>query len=197
MLSGDDEDKLLERLRRRDEAAFNALVRAHQATVYRLLLRMLGDATEAEDLAQDVFVTVFKAIDTFRGESKLSTWIHRIATNHARNRIKFHGRRKRAGERSYEEGAHDEGAGMPETGSRLPRPDHSVEGFQAEDHLQRALFGLDEEQRALIVLRDLEHMSYEEIQEVTGLPSGTVKSRLHRARLSLHESYRKHSEGKT
>jgi RNA polymerase sigma-70 factor (ECF subfamily) len=197
VLTGDDEEKLIERLRRRDEAAFNTLVRTHQASVYRLLVRMLGDKTEAEDLAQDVFVTVFKAIDMFRGESKLSTWIHRIATNHARNRIKYHGRRKRSGEKPYEEGVQDESIGAPETGSRLPRPDHSVEALQAEDHLQRALSGLDEEQRALVVLRDLEHMSYEEIQEVTGLPSGTVKSRLHRARLALHESYRKHSEGKT
>lgn len=190
-----DEERLLERLRRRDEAAFNQLVLAHQASVFRLLLRMLGDAAEAEDLAQEVFVTVFKAIETFRGESRLSTWIHRIAQNHGRNRLKYHGRRKRKGEGPLEETT-EETTAAPHTGSRLPRPDHAMEGMQAESHVQRAMAALDAEQRALIVLRDLEHMSYEDIQELTGLPSGTVKSRLHRARMALHEKYRELSEDK-
>ncbi len=190
-----DEEVLLERLRRRDEAAFNQLVLLHQASVYRLLLRMLGDAAEAEDQAQEVFVTVFKAIETFRGESRLSTWIHRIAQNHGRNRLKYHGRRKRKGEGPLEETT-EETTAVPHTGSRLPRPDHVMEGNQAESHVQRAMASLDAEQRALIVLRDLEHMSYEDIQELTGLPSGTVKSRLHRARMALHERYRELSEDK-
>jgi RNA polymerase sigma-70 factor (ECF subfamily) len=199
VLSGDEEAELIARLRKRDEAAFNTLVRLHQHAVYRLLARMLGDEAEAEDVAQDVFVTVFKAIDGFRGESKLSTWIHRIATNHARNRIKYHGRRRRGAERPIDDslGTADEASAAPETGSRLARPDHAVEGLQAESHLQRALAELDEEQRTLVVLRDLEHLSYEEIMQITGLPSGTVKSRLHRARTSLHERYRALSEGKT
>ncbi len=195
MAIDDEAALLLPRLRRRDEAAFDLLVRTHQAAVYRLLLRMLADPAEAEDVAQDVFVTVFMAIDGFRGESKLSTWIHRIAVNQARNRLKYHGRRKRGSERQVDDGT-VEASAAPETGSRLPRPDQALEGLQAEANIQAALGGLDEEQRALIVLRDLEHMSYEDIQEVTGLPSGTVKSRLHRARMALHENYRKLSEGK-
>jgi RNA polymerase sigma-70 factor, ECF subfamily len=189
-----DEERWLERLKRRDEAAFNQLVQTHQANVYRLLLRMLGDAAEAEDLAQEVFVTVFKAIETFRGESKLSTWIHRIAQNHARNRLKYHGRRKRQGESPLEDNT-EEASAVPHTGSRLPRPDHALEAQRAENAVQQAMASLDEEQRALIVLRDLEHMSYEDIQELTGLPSGTVKSRLHRARMALHQKYRELSEG--
>jgi RNA polymerase sigma-70 factor (ECF subfamily) len=192
---GDDEAELVQRLRRRDEAAFNTLVRLHQGAVYRLLLRLLGTPAEAEDVAQDVFVTVFKAIDSFRGESKLSTWIHRIATNHARNRLKYYSRRRRGQERPIDDTTQDASA-APELGSRLPRPDHALEGVQAESNLKRALGSLDEEQRTLVVLRDLEHLSYEEIQQHTGLPIGTVKSRLHRARMSLHETYRLLSEGK-
>jgi RNA polymerase sigma-70 factor (ECF subfamily) len=195
VLTGDDEDRLLERLKQRDEAAFNQLVRLHQAAVYRQLLRVLGDAAEAEDLAQEVFVTVFKAIDTFRGESKLSTWIHRIAQNHARNRLKFHGRHKRKGDSALDDNV-EETAAAPETGSRLPRPDHQAEAHQAEINLRRAIAMLDEEQRTLIVLRDIEHLSYEEIQRQTGLPSGTVKSRLHRARMALHERFAALTEGK-
>lgn len=193
MVTPVDEERLLERLRRRDEAAFNQLVLAHQASVYRLLSRMLGDGAEAEDLAQEVFVTVFKAIETFRGESRLSTWIHRIAQNHGRNRLKYHGRHKRKGEGPLDDNT-EETLAAPHTGSRLPRPDDAMEARQAESHVQRAMASLDAEQRELIVLRDLEHMSYEDIQELTGLPSGTVKSRLHRARMALHEKFRELSE---
>lgn len=190
-----DEDRLLARLKQRDEAAFNQLVLQHQGAVYRQLLRVLGDAAEAEDVAQEVFVTIFKAIDTFRGDSRLSTWIHRIAQNHARNRLKYQGRRKRKGDSVLDDNT-EETSGAPETGSRLPRPDHEIEGQQAESNIRKALAALEEEQRTLIVLRDIDHMSYEAIQERTGLPSGTVKSRLHRARMALHERYLALSEGK-
>ena len=196
MLTGDDEARLLERLKRRDEAAFNQLVQLHQGAVYRQLLRVLGDAGEAEDLAQEVFVTVFKAITSFRGESRLATWIHRIAQNHARNRLKFHGRRKRKGDSVLDDSV-EETLAAPETGSRLPRPDHQVEAQQAEANIREAMGLLEEEQRTLIVLRDLEHMSYEDIQRQTGLPSGTVKSRLHRARMALHERFIALSEGRS
>jgi RNA polymerase sigma-70 factor (ECF subfamily) len=195
VLTGNDEERLIERLRQRDEGAFNQLVRLHQAAVFRQLLRVIGDPAEAEDLAQEVFVTVFKAIDTFRGDSRLATWIHRIAQNHARNRLKYHGRHKRRGDAPLEETT-EESFAVPETGSRLPRPDHEVEAHQAEVHIRAAINELDPEQRTLIVLRDLENMTYEEIQEQTGLPSGTVKSRLHRARVALQERFRALSEGK-
>lgn len=196
MLTGNDEERLIERLRQRDEGAFNELVRLHQAAVFRQLLRVIGDPAEAEDLAQEVFVTVFKAIETFRGDSRLSTWIHRIAQNHARNRLKYHGRHKRRGDAPLDESI-EEASAVPETGSRLPRPDHEVEAHQAERQIRLAITQLDPEQRTLIVLRDLENMTYEEIQEQTGLPSGTVKSRLHRARVALQERFRALSEGKT
>ncbi|HET8934456.1 MAG TPA: sigma-70 family RNA polymerase sigma factor [Polyangiales bacterium] len=195
MLTGEDEERLIERLRQRDEGAFNQLVRLHQAAVFRQLLRVIGDPAEAEDLAQEVFVTVFKAIETFRGDSRLATWIHRIAQNHARNRLKYHGRHKRRGDTPLEETT-EESVAVPETGSRLPRPDHQVEAHQAELQIRLAITQLDAEQRTLIVLRDLENMTYEEIQEQTGLPSGTVKSRLHRARVALQERFRALSEGK-
>ena len=91
----DDERRLVERLVRRDEAAFNELVRRNQAVVFRLLLRMLGDRAEAEDVAQEVFVSVFKSIESFRGDSSLSTWLYRIAANHGKNRFKSLARRAR------------------------------------------------------------------------------------------------------
>ena len=87
--AGEEEARLVERLVARDERAFNALVRAYERRVFALVLRMIGNRAEAEDLAQEVFVQVFKAIGSFRGESKLSTWIYRIAINLCKNRAKY------------------------------------------------------------------------------------------------------------
>lgn len=190
-----DETRLVERLRRQDEAAFNELVRLHQGPVYRLLLRMLGEPAEAEEVAQEVFITVFKAIANFRGDAKLSTWLYRIATNHGKNRIKYHARRSREAQRPLEGAA--ERLSHNSLGAQVARPDQLVEGLKAQGHIQQALGSLDEEQRALVVLRDIENLSYEEIQRVTGLPSGTVKSRLHRARMALHMAFQQLQGGRS
>jgi RNA polymerase sigma-70 factor, ECF subfamily len=180
---------LLARLQRRDEAAFNELVRAHQGSVYRLVLRLLGDEAEAEDVAQEVFVSAFKAIGDFRGDSALGTWLHRIAYNHSLNRIKYRARRAREARSPLdEEIAAQAGTGL---GAAPVTPDEVVEGREAEAQVQRALAMLEEEQRALISLRDLDNMSYAEIGERTGLPIGTIKSKLHRARLALHQHFAK------
>jgi RNA polymerase sigma-70 factor (ECF subfamily) len=192
----DADEFLVERLKRRDEAAFNVLVTRHQGRVYRLLLRLLGDPAEAEDVAQEVFVTVFKAIDGFRGDSQLSTWLFRITVNHGKNRLKYHARRARDAQRELTETTTG-GDGLLPTGSVPERPDQKAEALQAQDLLRQALAMLEDEQRELVVLRDIENLSYEEIQQQTGLPSGTVKSRLHRARLALTEHYRALSEGET
>ena len=87
------ERKFIERLAGRDERAFNELVELYEARVFRLLLRMLGRRDEAEDMAQEVFVQIFKAITTFRGDSKLSTWIYRVSVNLCKNRMKYLSRR--------------------------------------------------------------------------------------------------------
>ena len=177
----DDEAKLLARLKRRDEAAFNELVRQHQARVYQLVYRMLGDPAEAEDVAQEVFVSVFKSIASFRGDSKLGTWIYRVATNHCKNRIQYLGRRAHRAKREFDETKD----GSTATVGALPRPDALVQAKQTEGLIHRALHELDQEQRELVVLRDVQNLSYEEIQRITGLAEGTVKSRLHRARKTL------------
>jgi RNA polymerase sigma-70 factor (ECF subfamily) len=190
MHDGHDEARLIERLRRRDEAAFNELVRLYEDRIFRLVLRMIGDRAEAEDLAQEVFVTVFKSIDTFRGDSKLSTWMYRVATNHCRNRIKYLGRRARHRRQPYEDDGPrgDHSGGGLGTSAHIPGPEAVVEGRQTERLVQAALLSLSEEHRALVVLRDVEGLSYEEIQRITALPEGTVKSKLHRARVALAQS---------
>lgn len=190
------EEQLVERLKRRDEAAFNELVRAYEKRVFRLVLRMLGDRAEAEDVAQDVFITVFKSIDSFRGESKLSTWMFRVATNHCKNRIKYLDRRARGKKGELDEVSEQgalESASMSSS-AMIARPDQQAEANQIEAIVRAAIAELDEDQRELVVLRDVENLSYEEIQQITGLPEGTVKSRLHRARLLLAKAVQRASE---
>jgi RNA polymerase sigma-70 factor (ECF subfamily) len=181
------EEKLVERLKRRDEAAFNEVVRLYEAKIFRLVLRMIGDRAEAEDVAQEVFVTVFKSIDGFRGDSKLSTWLYRVATNHTKNRIKYLSRRARGAKKELDEIADRDAieSATMSTSAQVPRPDEMAHARQTETIIQAALSELPADQRELVVLRDVENMTYEEIQEKTGLPEGTVKSRLHRARLAL------------
>jgi len=187
------ESTLIKRLKRQDEAAFNELVREYQTQVFRVVFRMLGDHAEAEDVAQEVFITVFKAIKTFRGDSKLSTWLYRIAVNHTKNRIKYLARRAHSTKREFDEvGDRDaiESATM-NTSAKLPRPDEMAQAREAESTIQRALYELDAEFRELVILRDIENLTYEEIGTISGLAAGTVKSRLHRARLALREKVAK------
>jgi RNA polymerase sigma-70 factor (ECF subfamily) len=184
------ESKLVERLVARDERAFNELVRAYQRRVFALVLRMLGNAAEAEDLAQEVFVQVFKAIGTFRGESKLSTWIYRIAINLCKNRTKY--LRVRHTDEQDELAEIDErvplGTARRGNVGAVERPDEMMAGKQVEAIVQRAILELEPSFRECLVLRDVEELSYEEIEEITGLPAGTVKSRIHRARGLLREA---------
>jgi RNA polymerase sigma-70 factor, ECF subfamily len=190
-----EERELVHRLKLHDEAAFSAFVLRYQERVFRLLLRMLGDRAEAEDLAQEVFISIFKAIDGFRGDSQLSTWVYRVAANHCRNRIKYLTRRRRQLTEGYDEQGDDHIAVAAHNG-RSDAPDQLIEAKQTESLLQAGLLSLDDEQRELIVLREVEHLSYEEIMAITGLPEGTVKSRLFRARAGLREYIERAERGR-
>lgn len=183
------ETKFIERLLARDERAFNELVELYGERVYRLLYRMLARREEAEDMAQEVFVQVFKSMEQFRGDAKLGTWIYRIAINLTKNRVRYLARRRGTGEDELEALAEraslEQGKGV--TTGDLPRPDHLVEGYQVEAILKRCISLLEPEFREVLVLRDVEDLTYDEIVEILGVPEGTVKSRLHRGRAMLKE----------
>ncbi|HEY2903326.1 MAG TPA: sigma-70 family RNA polymerase sigma factor [Polyangia bacterium] len=179
---------LISRLKARDEQAFNEIVGRYGDKVFSLVYRMIGSRPEAEDIAQEVFVTVFKTIDGFRGESKFSTWLLRIAANQCKNRIKYLARRP-VGAAAFDEtvdSASDVALPVPAQG-HIDAPDVLMEAAEMESLTQAAIAALDEEHRLLIVLRDVEELSYQEIGEITGLAEGTIKSRLHRARMSIKE----------
>ena len=181
------EQRFIERLVARDERAFNELVELYGDRVFRLLHRLLGRREEAEDVAQETFVQVFKAIGQFRGDAKLATWIYRVAVNLSKNRGRYVARRRGAGEDELEplaERATLEGA-IGVTSGEIPRPDRLAEGRQVEAIVKRCIALIGEDFREILILRDVEDLAYEEIMEITGLPLGTVKSRLHRARADL------------
>jgi RNA polymerase sigma-70 factor (ECF subfamily) len=179
---------LIGRLKARDEQAFNEIVRLYGDKVFSLVYRMIGSRAEAEDIAQEVFVTVFKTVDGFRGESKFSTWLLRIAANHCKNRMKYLSRRPTAGaglDGVGEDALADRGTSPVQ--SRIEAPDVMMEAAEMEALMQAAIAALEEDHRLLIVLRDVEELSYQEIGEITGLAEGTIKSRLHRARMAIKE----------
>jgi RNA polymerase sigma-70 factor, ECF subfamily len=185
------ERSLLRRLRERDERAFRELVTLHRDRVYNICYRMMGSKSDAEDVAQEVFIAVFKTIDSFREESKFSTWLYRVSVNHCKNRIKYLARRHDRDRDELDEnsaGANGVAIGAP---ARISA-DRALEGIQMEELLREAINSLDEEHRTVVVLRDVEDLSIEEICEITDLPDGTVKSRLHRARLALRKKLQKH-----
>jgi RNA polymerase sigma-70 factor (ECF subfamily) len=181
----EDDPLFLARLRRREERAFTELVRAWQGRVFGLTYRMLGDRGEAEDLSQEVFVTVFKAIDSFRGDSRLGTWILRIATNHCHNRLKYLTRRHHKRKRDIDD-VHEVIVDHPL--SQPPQqPERALEGAQLGRLVHEGLQQLDEDHRVVLILRDIEQLSYTEIAEILEVAEGTVKSRLFRARTSLRD----------
>lgn len=184
---------LLRKLHERDEKAFREVVELYRDRVYNLSYRMLGNREEAEDVSQEVFITIFKSIDSFRGDSKFSTWLYRIAANHCKNRIKYLARRHDRSQDQYDEDVlRERAAGAVTAPSQMPPPDQHLEGLELERLMQSAIAALDEDQRLLVVLRDVEELSYEEICGITNLPEGTVKSRLHRARVALRKRMLKH-----
>ncbi len=183
---------LIRKLRDRDERAFREMVELHRDRVFNLTFRMLGNREEAEDVAQEVFITVFKSIDSFRGDAKFSTWLYRIAANHCKNRIKYLARRHDRDKAPYDEKSERAIAAASTAPPPASRPDKQLEGVELEQLMQQAIASLEEDHRLLVVLRDVEELSYEEICEITGLREGTVKSRLHRARMALRKKLLKH-----
>ena len=163
----------------------------HRGHLFGVAYRMLGNRAEAEDVAQEVFISVFKTIETFREESKFSTWLYRVTVNHCKNRIKYLARRHDRDRDELDETSHETN-GATSAPVRHVAPDRALEGAQLEVLLQEAIGHLDDDQRVVVVLRDVEDLSIEEICKITDLPDGTVKSRLHRARLALRKKLQRH-----
>jgi RNA polymerase sigma-70 factor (ECF subfamily) len=182
------ETKVIEDCKGGDEKAFAEIVHSYQKKVFNIAYRMLGNKEEAKDLAQEVFISVFESIKNLREEVKFEPWLMQITFNHCRNRWKYLKRRKYFHSDSLDDPVETEDGDMPK---QVPDPSHSPETFvekkMIQQWVQRGLLQLKEEERELIVLRDLQGFSYEEIGKLYSLPEGTVKSKLHRARMDLRD----------
>lgn len=166
-----------------DEDACTRLVTDHQRMVYQLALHLLGDPQEALDLSQEVFLRVFRTLHQFRGQSALRTWIYRIVINQASNRQRWWRRRHRAQQVPIDD---PNGGRLEVAESRnFAMPDRVLDEREAAGRVWSALDRLPFEQRAVIVLREIDGLRYEEIATSLGLAVGTVKSRLARARQTL------------
>ncbi len=180
--SEDPDAELIARWQAGDTGAFERLVRTHERNVFRLLYRMLGNREEAEDAAQEAFLSLHRHGHRFRREARFSTFLYRVAANAALNRRRSLGR-ARARELELAQ-RHAAGAQIHVA---LRDPEDAAHGAEIQSRVQDALQWLPEELRVAVVLYDIEGQSYKDIAEILGIPEGTVKSRIHRARLGLRD----------
>ena len=168
--------------------ACQQLVDEHQRMVYRLSLQLLGNHEDALDLSQDVFLTVFRSIHRFRGDSALQTWIYRIVVNHVRNRQRWWRRRRRSDQVSLDAVMTEQGE--PPAPIATTSPERALDQKELGQRLWHALGRLPFEQRSTVILRELHGMRYAEIAFSLGVTTAAVKSRLARARQTLRTELR-------
>jgi RNA polymerase sigma-70 factor, ECF subfamily len=170
-----------------DGDAYGQLVEMHQDRVFATLLRHVRDEHKARDLAQETFIQAFRAIHTYEDRAKFSTWLYRIALNLLTSQHRADVALKRGGGNAK---ASLDAEGMPEPDAVVRGPAENVAAAEIGVIVREAIETLDEEYKSVVILRDLQGLSYEEVAEVLGLAPGTVRSRLHRGREKLREKLR-------
>ena len=175
-----DDRRLIRECLQGDASAFGELVRRYQDRLYNTAYRLVGNAEDAQDVVQDAFLHAYQALDGFKGDSQFFTWLYRIAVNTA---ISL--RRKQRVAVSMDAAREGTAALDPVDPSEDARPGHALEQAEQERRVQRALARLSVEHRTVLILKDMEGQRYEAMAEVLQVPVGTIRSRLHRARLEL------------
>lgn len=178
------ERELVQQAKAGDREAFAGLVFAYEGKIYNLALRYLGSREDAMDASQEVFLRVFRFLPGFQEESGFSTWIYRIGVNVCKDML--HRRLKRAEQPLEVPDEEDEGRPVDVPDLRYD-PERIMEGVELRQALSDAILALPEQQREIIILRDIRGLSYEEIALALALEAGTVKSRLFRARENLRK----------
>jgi RNA polymerase sigma-70 factor (ECF subfamily) len=182
------EREVIKRCKAGDGNAFRTIVLTYQKRVFNTALRMMGNREEAKELSQEVFISVLESIRELREAAKFESWLMRITLNHCRNRWKYLKRRQYYQTDSLNDPIETEDGEMErQVYDPSGNPETFVEKKMIQQFVQKGLLRLKEEQREMIVLRDLQGYSYEEIGKMLSLPEGTIKSRLHRARMDLKE----------
>jgi RNA polymerase sigma-70 factor (ECF subfamily) len=190
----DDDAGFVARCRRGETDAFTILVRRHQKKMLNIAYRMMGDYDEACDVVQEAFLAAFLAIGTFRGDARFSTWLCSIVLNHARSHMMRRSLRfRREGESIHNPVKSADGRLRNEPCSPEESVVHVLEKRERDAQVQECIGALDGEQREILILRDIQGFSYEEIGVMLKLPQGTVRSRLFRARNALKDSLLRYS----
>ena len=184
-----DDQRLITECLRGETAAFGELVRRYQERLFHTVYRMVGNADDARDVAQEAFLSAYQSLDSFKGDSLFFTWLYRIAVNTA---ISL--KRKQRVVLSIDAARHGEPLVEPSDPSEVNRPEYALEQAEQGHRVHRALSRLSPEHRAVLVMKDMEGQKYEDMADVLGVPIGTIRSRLHRARLELREIL-EHDEG--
>lgn len=188
------EQEWIARAKAGDMQAFEALILQHEKIVYNVALRMMNHSEDAKDISQEVFLKAYKSIGQFDERAMFSTWLYRITTNTCIDEL-----RRRKGKQSFsleEEMENEEGSMQRQIADEGETPEESLLRAERGDELKKALAQLTEEHRMAVILRDIRGLSYEEIAEIMGLPMGTVKSRISRARNQLKQEILKIRERK-
>ena len=178
------EKALVQRAKAGDHDAFAALVTAYESKIYNLALRYLGNREDAMDASQEIFLRVYRFLPGFQEESGFSTWIYRIGVNVCKDLLIRRGRRN---EQPLEVPDEESESRPIEVADQRYNPEEVLEGAELRKSLSDAISSLPEQQREIIVLRDIQGLSYEEIATVLSLEAGTVKSRISRARENLRK----------
>ena len=171
-----DELRTVARAKQGDADAFALLVQTYETSVYRLALRMCGNAHDAEEVAQEAFMAAWKGLPSFRGESKFSSWLYQLTTNACLDLLRREKRHRAAVPL-------DEQAEL----SGEDTPHRAAENAELRDTLQAALQELSDDHRQIFLMRQMRQLSYDEIGALLGLEAGTVKSRLSRAKKQLRQ----------
>lgn len=193
----DLDDELMQRCQRGDFQAFDKLVARHRTSLLSFANRVVGDRESAEDLVQETFIRMFRAIPRYKvGKAKFTTWMYRIIANLCKNELRNRSRRGRVISRPT---SRDTDGDVQEVISSLPaaatsHPDCQLERKELQAMIEQTITELPAKYRVPLVLRDVQGMSYEEIAEIVKIPMGTVKSRINRARLNLQDRLRPYLE---
>lgn len=181
-MTPEHEKHCIERVLKGDANAFEHLVHAYEKTVYNLALRTLGNREDAEDVTQEVFLKAYRSLDSFRGDSKFSVWLYRIVSNLCLDLLRS---RQRKPVQSLTVEDDDGEIGELEISDEHFSPEKLLDRKLTRESVQRGLAALPDDARQILLLRELQGMSYEEIGQALGLEPGTVKSRIFRARKRL------------
>ncbi len=181
-MTQEQELQLIRRVQAGETEAFEDLVRSHEKTVYNLALRMTGDPQDAEDMAQEAFLKAYRSLGEFRGESKFSVWLYRIVSNVCLDHLRRQSRRPTVSLTAEDEEGEQTQWDVPDESLS---PERLLEQKLMREAVQKGLNALPEEQRQILLLREIRGLSYEEIGRILDLEPGTVKSRIFRARKRL------------